>query len=48
MPASGRAVPAAGGAMRTHAPERKGLSGQALVDWVSAMAAKYPDNVRVS
>ena len=28
--------------------ERRGLSGQALVDWVSAMAAKYPDNVRVS
>jgi hypothetical protein len=28
--------------------ERKGLSGQALVDWVTAMAAKYPDNVRVS
>jgi hypothetical protein len=28
--------------------ERKGLSGQALVEWVSAMAAKYPDNVRVS
>ena len=26
----------------------KGLSGQALVDWVTAMAAKYPDNVRVS
>jgi hypothetical protein len=31
-----------------HGPERTGLSGQALVDWVSAMAAKYPDNVRVS
>ena len=29
-------------------PERKGLSGQALVDWAMAMAAKYPDNVRVS
>jgi hypothetical protein len=32
-----------------HTPgERKGLSGQALVGWVTAMAAKYPDNVRVS
>ena len=30
------------------APTRKGLSGQALVDWVTAMAAKYPDNVRLS
>ena len=29
-------------------PERKGLSGQALVDWASAMAAQYPDNVRLS
>jgi hypothetical protein len=28
--------------------ERKGLSGQALVDWAMAMAAKYPDNVRLS
>jgi len=32
-----------------HTPvDRKGLSGRALVDWVRAMAAKYPDNVRVS
>jgi hypothetical protein len=32
-----------------HTPaERKGLSGQALVDWAMAMAAKYPDNVRLS
>jgi hypothetical protein len=28
--------------------ERNGLSGRALVDWVSAMAAKYPTNVRLS
>ena len=28
--------------------ERRGLSGQALVDWATAMAAKYPDNVRLS
>jgi hypothetical protein len=28
--------------------ERKGFSGQELVDWVTAMAAKHPDNVRVS
>lgn len=30
------------------APTHEGLSGQALVDWVTVMAAKYPDNVRVS
>jgi hypothetical protein len=28
--------------------ERRGLSGQALVDWAMAMAAKYPQNVRLS
>jgi hypothetical protein len=28
--------------------EREGLSGQALVDWATAMAAKYPQNVRLS
>ena len=27
---------------------RKGMSGQALVDWVYAMAATYPGNVRLS
>jgi hypothetical protein len=31
-----------------HVPERKGLSGRALVNWVSAMAAKYPGNVCLS
>ena len=29
------------------AGQRGGMSGQAIVDWAYAMAAKYPDHVRI-